>query len=86
MIHTQLSASIKTFRSDSGGEYTSQAFRSFLSTEGTLPQLSYLGAHAQNGIAERKHRHILKTACALLLGAFVPPHFWANVVNTAVYY
>ncbi|XP_039120070.1 uncharacterized protein LOC120256467 [Dioscorea cayenensis subsp. rotundata] len=40
MIHTQFSASIKTFRSDSGGEYTSYAFRAFLSSEVSSPPLS----------------------------------------------
>ena len=85
MVHTQFSASIKTFRSDSGGEYTSQDFRFYLSTEGTLPQLSCPDAHAQNEVAERKHRRILETARALLLGAFIPPHFWADVVSTVVY-
>ena len=72
MVHTQFSTSIKTFRFDSNGEYMSQAFCSFLSSEGTLPQLSCPGAHPQNGIAERKHCHILETARALLLGAYVP--------------
>jgi len=75
MVHTQFTASIKIFRSDSGGEYTSQAFRAFLSSEGTLPQLSSPRAHPQNGVAERKHRHILETSGALLLGVFLPPHF-----------
>jgi hypothetical protein len=36
MIHTQFSTHIKTFRSGSGGEYLSDNFRQFLTSEGTL--------------------------------------------------
>ena len=75
MVCTQFSVSIKTFRSDSGDKYTSQAFRAFLSSEGAMPKLSCSRAHPQNGVAERKHRHILEMARALLLGVSIPPHF-----------
>jgi hypothetical protein len=85
MIHTQFTAPIKLFRSDSGGEYLSDTFREFLTSEGTLAQLSCPGAHAQNGVAKRKHRHVIETARTLLISSFVPSHFWCEVVSTIVY-
>ncbi|KAK1260381.1 hypothetical protein QJS04_geneDACA002146 [Acorus gramineus] len=85
MVETQFSKRIKVFRSDCGGEYCSRAFRDFLSSQGTLPQLSTPYAHQQNGVAERKHRHILETTRSLLLSASVPVQFWGEAVLTSVY-
>jgi hypothetical protein len=36
-------------------------------------------------VAERKHRHMLETACALMIAASLLPHFWAEVVSTSTY-
>ncbi|BBH05733.1 P-loop containing nucleoside triphosphate hydrolases superfamily protein [Prunus dulcis] len=39
----------------------------------------------QNGVAERKNRHLLETAGALLIGAHVPRHQWDDAIVTAVH-
>jgi hypothetical protein len=56
-----------------------------LTSEGTLAQLSCLDSHVQNGVTERKHRHVIGTARTLLISSFVPSHFWSEAVSTAVY-
>ena len=39
----------------------------------------------ENGEAERKNRHILKTARALLIESHVSQRFWDNSVTTAIH-
>ena len=36
-------------------------------------------------MAERKHRHLLETVCAMMIAASLPPHFWAEAVTTSTY-
>ncbi|PKU75385.1 Retrovirus-related Pol polyprotein from transposon TNT 1-94 [Dendrobium catenatum] len=85
MVEKQFSTHIKIFRSDGGGEYTSIQFQLFLSTNGILHQFSCPHTPQQNGLAERKHRHIIETARTLLLQAKLPTSFWVESVLTAVY-
>jgi len=69
---------------DYGGEYLSDIFCQFLISEGTLPQLSRLGPHPQNGVAERKHHRIIETDRTLLIASFVPSHCWGEVISTII--
>jgi transposase InsO family protein len=85
MIRTHFGTSIRVFHVDSTGEYLSNAPRQELAEQSTPPQFSYPGAHAQNGVAERKHRHVLETARALMIVSSVPPHFLTETVSTTTY-
>ena len=74
-LETQFSASIKVLRSDSGGEYMSNEFQVFLQRKGIISQRSCPSTPQQNGVAERKNRHLLDVVRTLLLESSVPPCF-----------
>ena len=69
---TQFSAKIKILYSDNGTEYINQKFRAYLHTHEILHQTTCVDASAQNGVAERKHRHLLEVVRSLLFTMQVP--------------
>jgi hypothetical protein len=84
-VETQFHANIQIFRSDSGGEYMSNEFQEFLQQKGILSQRSCPNTPQQNGMAERKNRHLLDVTHTLLLQASVPSRFWVEALSTAVF-
>lgn len=59
--------------------------KSYFSANGILHQTSCVGTPQQNDRAERKHRHILIMAMALLFQSNLPKKFWGESVLTASY-
>ncbi|PKU86287.1 Retrovirus-related Pol polyprotein from transposon TNT 1-94 [Dendrobium catenatum] len=85
LISTQFKTTPKAFRSDGGGEYTSHEFNNLLQSHGILRQLSCPHTPEQNGLAERKHRHLLDLARTMLHAANLPNILWADAIATANY-
>ncbi|KAI9200725.1 hypothetical protein LWI28_012359 [Acer negundo] len=82
-VFTQFESHIKAVRSDNGGEFMS--LRSFFQDNGVLFQHSCVYTPQQNGVVERKHRHILQVARALKFQAQLPTQFWGECALTAVH-
>ncbi|RVW19974.1 Retrovirus-related Pol polyprotein from transposon TNT 1-94 [Vitis vinifera] len=56
-----------------------------MSHHGILHQSSCAHAPQQNGVVERKNRHLVETARTILLHSNVPFRFWGDTVLTACY-
>jgi hypothetical protein len=81
----QFSSKIKTLQSDGGGEFLSTHFKTFLDTNGIMHQLSCPQTPQQNGIAERKHRHLVETGLAILSHSHLSQNYWVEAFNTAIF-
>ena len=84
-IRNQFHTSIRILRSDNALEYFSAPFFDLLSSHGILHQSFYVYTPQQNGVAERKNRHLIETAHTLLLHHTVPQRFWGDTILTACY-
>ncbi|KAL4283725.1 hypothetical protein GQ457_16G004320 [Hibiscus cannabinus] len=76
---------IKCFKSDNGGEHTSNEFDEFCRNESIKKQFTTVHTPQQNGVAERMNRTLLERTRAMLRDASLEKAFWAEAVNTACY-
>ena len=84
-IHTQFHVYVQNLRSDNAKEYVTEQFQSFMFQHDILHQTFCVDTPAYNRVAERKNRHLLETARALLFQIHVPKHFLADAVSTACF-
>jgi len=84
-LKNEVGCSVKTIRSDNGGEYTSLAFQQWLKEEGIRHETSVPKTPQQNGAAEREIRTIVEHARSMLLSANLPTELWAEASACAVY-
>ncbi|KAL2499108.1 RmlC-like cupins superfamily protein [Abeliophyllum distichum] len=82
-VKTQHNLTIKTLRSDNGQEFLS--LQIFLDENGTIFHRSCPYTLQQNGVVERKHRHLLNVARAIRFQANLPLKFWGEHIKTVCY-
>lgn len=82
LVENQFSRKIKIFQSDGGGEFQSAKFIEHLEQCGIQRQVSCPSTPEQNGVAERKHRHIVETGLTMLFHATLPRFLWVEAFLT----
>jgi transposase InsO family protein len=73
MVEKQIRQPLSCLRTDRGGEFTSLAFNSYCKLYRIRRQLTVARIPQQNGMAERKNRHLYEAMRTLLHDANLPP-------------
>ena len=66
-------------------EYFNTLLGGYLLEQGIIHQSTCLGTPQQNGIVERKNRHLLEVARSLIFTTNVPKYLWGDSILTACY-
>ncbi|KAD2393896.1 hypothetical protein E3N88_40873 [Mikania micrantha] len=83
MSERQFNTKLKSIQSDWGGEFRN--LTPFLNNLGIIHRRSCPYTSEQNGIVERRHRHVMETRLTLLAQSHLPQLFWQFAFETDVY-
>jgi histone deacetylase 1/2 len=82
MVELQLGHSLKSLQTDWGGEF--RPFTPYLTSLGITHRLICPHTHHQNGVIERKHRHVVDLGLTLLSQASLPLKYWDHAFLASV--
>ncbi|KAL0319366.1 UNVERIFIED_CONTAM: Retrovirus-related Pol polyprotein from transposon RE2 [Sesamum angustifolium] len=83
-IYTQFSVNIRILRTDNALEFVQKSVSDFCNSKGILHQTSCPYTSQQNGVAERKHRHLLDVARTIMTHMHVPKSYWGMLFSLHV--
>ena len=83
MVENQFDLKVKRFRSDNGGEYVNENFKTFCKSHGIAIETTNSYTPQQNGVAERMMRTLMEMARSMIYHSNVPLMLWAEAVATA---
>jgi hypothetical protein len=79
-VETVTGQHINYFRSDGGGEYDSDVFRTYLRERGIHHEITNAYTPQENGVSEQMNRTIMEMARCLLHDSGLPRTFWGYTV------
>lgn len=82
-VETQYEQKIKIFQSDGGGEFVNQHLAQHFANCGIKHIMSCPHTPEQNGLAERRHRHITELGMSMLFQSHLPTTLWVEALFTA---
>ena len=85
MVENHFQTKISLLHTDNGTEYFNNYLEVFCKEKGIIHTSTCRDTPQQNGIAERKNRHLLEVSRAIMLSMHVPKYLWGDAVLTACY-
>ncbi|KAL2241232.1 UNVERIFIED_CONTAM: Retrovirus-related Pol polyprotein from transposon RE1 [Sesamum indicum] len=84
-VQTQFGLQVRSLRTDNGPEFLASSCQELIKNHGIIHQKSCVYTPQQNGVVERKHKHLLQVARALMFESHLPKHFWAESILAATF-
>ncbi|GKA70026.1 retrotransposon protein, putative, ty1-copia subclass [Tanacetum coccineum] len=82
-VENQLEKTIKSLRSDRGGEYMSQEFLDHLKDHGIIAHRTPPYTSQHNGVSERRNRTLLDMVRSMMSQTTLPKSFWDYALKSA---
>lgn len=85
MVEQETGEKIQVFRTDRGGEFTSNEFDSFCQNSGIKRHLTVPYTPQQNGVVEGRNRTLLEMTRSILKHMNMPNYFWGEAIRHSTY-
>lgn len=85
LTEQETQCTIKMFRTDRGGEFTSQEFQAYCDANGIKRHLTAPYSPQQNGVVERRNRTLMEMTRSILKHMHVPKVLWGEAVRHSTY-
>ncbi|XP_074364966.1 uncharacterized protein LOC141706032 [Apium graveolens] len=85
-VENHFHATVQYIRSDNALELSAGNCAQLYRDKGIVHQTTCVYTPQQNGVVERKHRHLLETSRSIFLQAHLPPKFWGDSIMPDISY